>query len=225
MRQPFYKSDIISTLGYALGNSIGAYIALQLELSPFWELISILFFCFALGLLADYFLTKIEQERGPITYKDIVVSAIVFSIFELVAYHHFKYDMTGDLVDNFVWLLGGAFFVFFVKKSILYWKIYRARKQFGDGTQGYTNCSDDINYNCKSDYKFNKEIEGEYDKKLAVSCTNGIFIGKEHKGVIAYKGIPYAKSPVGDLRWKKPVEPEVSDKIFRSLCSNAFCRT
>lgn len=54
----------------------------------------------------------------------------------------------------------------------------------------------------------NKEIkDGNYDKSLAVKCINGTFVGRKKENVIAYRGIPYVgKQPVGDLRWKAPVD-------------------
>ena len=51
-------------------------------------------------------------------------------------------------------------------------------------------------------YGENKEITGDYDKSLSVTCNNGIFLGKKIKNVISFKGIPYAKPPIGNLRWK-----------------------
>ena len=54
----------------------------------------------------------------------------------------------------------------------------------------------------------NKRITGEgYDKSLAVKCVNGTFVGKKTENIIMYRGIQYVgKQPVGELRWKAPVD-------------------
>lgn len=59
----------------------------------------------------------------------------------------------------------------------------------------------------KARYGENKRItDGNYDKKLAVKCINGTFVGKKTEDVVAYKGIPFVgKQPVGKNRFKKPV--------------------
>lgn len=52
------------------------------------------------------------------------------------------------------------------------------------------------------------------DKDLTVKCVNGRFVGMvEDNGVISFKGIPYAKAPVGALRWKAPQPAEASDEV------------
>jgi para-nitrobenzyl esterase len=40
------------------------------------------------------------------------------------------------------------------------------------------------------------------------ATTLGPVTGVESSGALAFKGIPYARPPVGALRWKAPVEPE-----------------
>ncbi len=64
----------------------------------------------------------------------------------------------------------------------------------------------------------NKPItDGHYDQSLAVKCINGTFVGKKSENVITYKGIPFVdKQPVGDLRWKAPVEYTPNDGIYEA---------
>ena len=73
-------------------------------------------------------------------------------------------------------------------------------------------------------YGLNRRITGgDYDRELAVRCHNGIFVGREKNDVLAYKGIPFAKPPTGELRWKRPVQAERSDNVYEAYYFGKSC--
>ena len=74
-------------------------------------------------------------------------------------------------------------------------------------------------------YKYNTGIDKLRMRVTLVSaapqafapCYNGIFEGKSSGDIISWKGIPYAKSPTGSLRWKLPEYPDSSDEVFTAF--------
>ena len=64
-------------------------------------------------------------------------------------------------------------------------------------------------------------LDGNYDPSLAVKCINGTFVGKKTENITVFRGIPYVgRQPVGDLRWKAPVDIVPDDGIYEA-CYNA----
>ena len=71
----------------------------------------------------------------------------------------------------------------------------------------------------RAEYGENKPItDDNYDKSLAVKCVNGTFVGKNTEdNIIAYKGIPFVgEQPVGEYRWKAPVEYGPDDGVYEA---------
>ncbi|MBO5552279.1 MAG: carboxylesterase family protein, partial [Lachnospiraceae bacterium] len=65
----------------------------------------------------------------------------------------------------------------------------------------------------------NKRItDGSYDKSLAVRCVNGTFVGRKTEDIVMYRGIPYVgRQPVGELRWKAPVDAVPDDGVYEAF--------
>lgn len=68
----------------------------------------------------------------------------------------------------------------------------------------------------RDSYGINQLITGEYDAALSAKCHNGIFVGKSESDVLAFRGIPFAKPPVGELRWKAPEAAEDCIDVFEA---------
>jgi len=60
------------------------------------------------------------------------------------------------------------------------------------------------------------------EQNFLVKTSSGIIEGQKGKGVITWNNIPYAKAPVGDLRWKAP-RSFVSNTLIEDTKKETFC--
>ena len=60
-------------------------------------------------------------------------------------------------------------------------------------------------------------------RTLEVATEYGPVDGFENDGVFSYRGIPYAAPPVGELRWKPPVEPEPWTDTLEAVDTPPIC--
>lgn len=56
-----------------------------------------------------------------------------------------------------------------------------------------------------------------------VKTTAGLVKGQVEDGLAVFKGIPFAKPPVGDLRWRAPQPPEVWSGVKEAARFGAAC--
>ena len=201
----------ISAMGYGFGYTIPMYLG--------WPEPMCLVACFAFGIVLEEIISKIvfsktvqqKTVNRVLTYAAIL---LVFLIAEFVSRRLLDESLIADLGEEFAWVVGLPILGFVVNLCIRGYHVRKIRKVYGDGSEGYVfdlkqEDIDDTN-------RQNQPITGTYDSDIAVKTKTGIYVGEKNKKTIDYLGIPYAKPPVGDLRWKAPEPLPPSDDVFEA---------
>ena len=201
----------ISALGYGFGETIA-------HLSGWPELMCVAA-CFALGIAMEEIITKIVFSKTVqknltnriITY---VVIVLVFLAGQYVSTRWMGMSMMEYLQEEFMYVVGLPILGFIVNLFIRGYRVRRIQKLYGDGSKGYVFDLDQKDI--EETNRQNQPVSGGYDADLAVKTRTGVYVGEEDKKTIGYLGIPYAKPPVGELRWKAPEPLPASDAVFEA---------
>ncbi len=201
-----------SAMGYAFGYSIPAKYDL-----PVWLCFII---CFAGGLVMEEIAGRIVYSRftqEKISRKLLVFLAIiaVFLVGNMVSTIFFDESLVEGLQEEYGFVILFAVIGFAVSLVKRYRKTVKVKAKYGEGEEGFRFNAEEKSYIEGLNEK-NAEITGEYDPALAVKTRTGVYIGVKEDSVLSFKGIPYAKAPVGALRWKAPEKLPDSDKVFEA---------
>lgn len=125
-------------------------------------------------------------------------------------------DVLEYVEGQYLYVIGLPLLVFVFSKVIRHYRIRKIRQRYGDGNKGFIfdamvekSFVDEVNQQ-------NQPIRGNYDASLAVKTKTGRFVGTKWKDSVYFCGIPYAKPPVGKLRWKAPEPLPESNEVFEA---------
>lgn len=200
--------SLFAAIGWGLGYSFPKSFKLP-------ELLCILF-CIVLGSSMEVLGTKVIKKKW---IKRSLIEKVLLIIAIIVIFLCFEYIVTSFLNHNLMedfnyYLVSGVigFFLSWIKQAI---KEQMIGFRYKDGSVGHKMSKTELKRIEKLNGD-NKEIFGKYNKSLAVKTENGIFVSKRDLYVQEFLGIPYAKAPVGKLRWKAPQKPEASDRVWEA---------
>lgn len=177
-----------------------------------------------IGFILDFFGAKIVQWlliHLPLGRKNIIaiiailvgMLALTDCITMLLADQH----LFSALFENAFYTIAFIVITYGGKFALLFYRQKKMQERYQGGQRGIRFEQSEFLKDVERLSQTNQEINGNYDEKLAVQCENGIFVGALTKKVFSFKGIPYAKQPVGERRWMAPEAVAPSQKVYEAL--------
>ena len=204
--------SFISALGYGAGYVIpsasGAHPILALII------------CFAVGGAAAAAAEKIifsssVQSSTAKKHGIFAATALLFAVGYYCLARYYSHSLLEDLSAEITFSVVIPILGFFVSLGINAIRRKKLLAKYGTGESGFLfdDGTEDV---CRDRAGDNAELSGYSGKDPAVRTITGTFIGKADRNGVRFLGIPYAKAPVGENRWKRPIPAEASDKTFEA---------
>ena len=215
MRKLFTVDDFMVAFVAALGYGYGETMA---QLFGWPEPLCIVA-CFAVGIAVEVLVDKIvfsEAVQRSLASR-ICAYAVIILVFlagHYVSSRWMGVSMVEYVEEEFLWVVGLPIVGFVVNLIIRWNRIRRIRENYGDGAEGYVFDVDEKEVEELN--KRNRPVGGEYDADCTAKTRTGVYVGEKDGNAVSYLGIPYAKAPVGELRWKAPEPLPSSDAVFEA---------
>lgn len=160
--------------------------------------------------------SKTVQNKTTYRYMVFGVFILLFLAAEYAAMSWMKLSASDYLLEQYLYIIGPPVLMFAFHMAVRWYRVRKIRKVYGDGSNGFV--FDDALKDVDMDEvnRQNQPISGAYDTEYAVKTKTGIYVGAKEKDVVCYSGIPYAKPPVGERRWKAPEPLPESDAVFEA---------
>ena len=215
MKKLFTIDDIavafISALGYGFGTVIS-------RLSGWPEPVCMAA-SFALGLVVESIVSKIAfskavQEKPINRFLTYITILFIFLIAQYISISRMGVSMIDYVRDQIITVVLFPILGFIINLLIRWFRVRKIRRIYGDGSEGFV--FDVKKEDVEGLNQQNQTIREGFDPECSIRTKTGIYIGEKYKKTICYLGIPYAKAPIGELRWKAPEPLPASDSVFEA---------
>ncbi len=205
----------ISGIGYGLGFKIPQILGYEE-----WQCVII---CLIVGMVLDKLANAVVFNKFVQSSKtNRILTFAGYILFGLAIEQAFAswQDISIDdyAIEGYAYLVVPAILGFAFSMIVRWYRVRKIRETYGDGSNGFV--FDDLLKRQDLIDEFNnmqnQPISGAYDESLSVKTKNGVFVGYKENDSMYFCGIPYAKPPVGKLRWKAPEPLPESDDVFEA---------
>lgn len=215
MKKLFTIDDImiafVSALGYGLSETISRLMGWPKPVGMAATLV--------VGIALESIINRIvfseavqkKPEKRALIY---IAFILIFLVVHTVTVSSMGVSMVHYLVEQFVYVVGFPILGFFVNLLIRAYRVRRIRRLYGDGSKGFV--FDLKDKDIEEANRQNQPVDGEYDADCVARTRTGIYVGERQGKTVCFMGIPYARPPVGERRWKAPEPLEASQAVFEA---------
>ena len=216
MRKLFTIDDLVIALVAALGYGFSFEIP-KMSDCPQWLCIAS---CLVVGTTLEGLLYKLVfsrtvQEKPAYRFTAFAV-LIVISVVAANVATTMGVSLLNYVVEQFQFVIIPPILVFAFNMALRLYRIKKIRELYGDGSDGFVVDDQLKQSDVEEINRQNRQIHGAFDTARAVKTKTGVFVGDKVKNSIFFCGIPYAKPPVGELRWKAPQPLPESNDVFEA---------
>ena len=203
----------VTAIGYGLSYEIAKLLS--------WAEWQCVVACLVFGVAVEWVVSKIIfsstiQKKPAYRFLAFAVLICIFVVVQYFVMKWLKLSLLEHLAGQYGYVILAPILGFAFTMAVRWYRIRKIREQYGDGSQGFVFDEALKNIDLDEVNRQNQPIRGAYDSDLAVKTKTGIYVGGKEKDVFYYAGIPYAKPPVGERRWKAPEPLPESEAVFEA---------
>ena len=215
MKKLFTIDDIMVAFIPALGYGFGYILPKRLG----WPELACFVACLVVGIALEEIVGRIAFseaiQRKPL-HRVLIYTAffIIFLVAHAVSVVYLDASMLDYLGDQLAYVIGFPVLGFIVNLLIRGYRVRKVRERYGDGREGYV--FDLKQEDIEEANRRNRPVLSTYDADCTVRTRTGVYVGEESGKTVGYLGIPYAKPPVGRLRWCAPEPLPPSEAVYEA---------